>query len=114
MRRRERRRHLLSHCPSARRRHGAAKRGAGRTQQLDSSIAVTSTRDVAVLALDDALTRLAVLDPFQSRVIELRCFGGLTIDETARTLGVSIDTVKREWRLGKAWLYRELDRGAQP
>lgn len=101
------RRVLVDHA----RRHGAAKRGAGRTQQLDSSIAVTSMRDVTVLALDDALSQLAVVDPFQARVIELRCFSGLTINEVARTLGVSVDTIKREWRLGKAWLYRALDHG---
>jgi RNA polymerase sigma factor (TIGR02999 family) len=104
------RRVLVDHA----RRHGAAKRGGGRTQQLDSAIvAVTAARDVTVLALDEALTRLAALDPQQARVIELRCFGGLTIDETAVALGVSIDVVKREWRLAKAWLYRELDQGAR-
>jgi RNA polymerase sigma factor (TIGR02999 family) len=102
------RRVLVDHA----RRHGAAKRGAGRTEQLDSSIAVTSARDVTVLALDEALTQLAVVDPFQARLIELRCFGGLTTKEAARTLAVSVDTIKREWRLGKAWLYRELNRGA--
>ena len=71
---------------------------------------MTSARDVTVLALDEALTRLAVVDPVQAQVIELRCFGGLTIDETARALDVSVDTVKRDWRLAKAWLFRELDR----
>ncbi len=103
------RRVLVDHA----RRHTAAKRGAGRTQQLDSSIAVTSARDVTVLALDEALTRLAALDPLQARVIELRCFGGLTIEEAATALDVSVDTVKREWRLAKAWLYRELDQGTK-
>jgi RNA polymerase sigma factor (TIGR02999 family) len=102
------RRVLVDHA----RRHAAAKRGAGRTQQLDSSIPVTATRDVTVLALDESLRRLAAVDPLQARIIELRCFGGLTIEETAEALDISIDAVKREWRLGKAWLYRELDHGA--
>jgi RNA polymerase sigma factor (TIGR02999 family) len=102
------RRVLVDHA----RRHGAVKRGAGRTQQLDSSITVTATRDVTILALDEALTRLTAIDPLQARVIEMRCFGGLTIEETAESLAISIDAVKREWRLGKAWLYRQLDRGA--
>lgn len=102
------RRVLVDHA----RRHTAAKRGGGRTQQLDSSIAVTSERDVTVLALDEALTHLAALDSQQARIVELRCFGGLTIEETAESLGVSVDTVKREWRLAKAWLYRKLDQGS--
>lgn len=103
------RRVLVDHA----RRRTAAKRGGGRTQQLDSSIALTSARDVTVIALDEALTRLSGLDPIQGRVVEMRSFGGLTIDETAEVLGVSTDTVKREWRLARAWLYRELDQGAK-
>ena len=68
--------------------------------------------DVDVLALDEALTRLAAVDPQQSRVVELRFFGGLTIEETAEVLGISPATVSREWTLAKAWLYAEL--GAAP
>jgi RNA polymerase sigma factor (TIGR02999 family) len=102
------RRVLVDHA----RRRSAAKRGGGHVEQLESSIAITSARDATILALEDALTRLTEIDPFQSRVIELRCFGGLTIPEAAETLGVSPDTIKREWRLAKAWLFRELDRKA--
>jgi RNA polymerase sigma factor (TIGR02999 family) len=103
------RRVLVDHS----RRRKAAKRGGGRTEQLDSSIALTPVQDVNVIALDEALTRLSELDVPQGRIVEMRCFGGLTIEETAEVLGVSTDTVKREWRLAKAWLYRELTAGAQ-
>jgi RNA polymerase sigma factor (TIGR02999 family) len=64
--------------------------------------------DVDVLALDDALERLAALDPQQARVVELRYFAGMTIDETAAALQVSSGTVKRDWAVARAWLYREL------
>lgn len=60
------------------------------------------------MALDDALTRLEALDTRQSRVVELRYFGGLTIEETAQVLGVSVVTVKRDWTTARAWLYREV------
>jgi RNA polymerase sigma factor (TIGR02999 family) len=66
------------------------------------------TDDVDLLALHEALERLAVLDPDQARLVELRYFGGLTIEETAEALGVSPATVKREWALARAWLRREL------
>jgi RNA polymerase sigma factor (TIGR02999 family) len=101
------RRILVDHA----RRHRAAKRGGGQLHQLDSSIAVTSRRDARVLALDEALSRLAAVDPAQARVVELRCFGGMTIPEVSAALDISTDSVKREWRLAKAWLYRELDHG---
>jgi RNA polymerase sigma-70 factor, ECF subfamily len=61
-----------------------------------------------LIALDDALTRLAALDPRQSRVVELRFFGGLTVEETAEVLGVSEKTVKRDWSVARAWLHREV------
>jgi RNA polymerase sigma factor (TIGR02999 family) len=101
------RRILVDHA----RRQRAAKRGGGQVEQLDSSVAITSRRDAPVLALHDALTRLAALDGIQARVVELRCFGGMTIVEVAASLGMSTDAVKREWRLAKAWLYRELKNG---
>ena len=66
------------------------------------------SRVADVLAIDEALERLAALDPEQVRIIELRFFAGLTVEETARIVGRSPRTVKREWRLAKAWLYREL------
>jgi len=69
------------------------------------------TRIADVLAIDEALERLAGRDPDQVRIIELRFFAGLTVEETAHVLGRSPRTIKREWRLAKAWLYRELRRG---
>ena len=61
-----------------------------------------------MLLLDDALVRLAALDPQQARIVELRFFGGLTIEETAEVMGISSGTVKRDWVVARAWLYREL------
>jgi RNA polymerase sigma factor (sigma-70 family) len=66
------------------------------------------TRITDVLAIDEALERLSVRDADQVRIIELRFFAGLTVEETAHVLGRSARTVKREWRLAKAWLYREV------
>ena len=89
--------------------HAAAKRGSGEAHvSLDDALVIAPSADVDVLALDEALTRLAVIDPQQSRVVELRFFGGLTMDETAEVLGISPATVGREWTLAKAWLYGEL------
>jgi RNA polymerase sigma factor (sigma-70 family) len=64
-----------------------------------------------VLALDDALERLAALDPDKARVVELRFFGGLSSEETAAALGTSPSTVARDWRFARAWLHRELSEG---
>jgi len=64
--------------------------------------------DVDVLALDEALTRLAEFDPEQAQIVELRYFGGLTVEETAEVLGTSVSSVERAFRLAKAWLHREL------
>ena len=64
---------------------------------------------VDVIALDDALTRLAAFDADQARIVELRYFGGLTVEETAEALGVSPATVKREWAMARAWLKQTLD-----
>lgn len=98
------RRILVEHARS----HHAAKRGSGgRKLSLDQVIDVPQQRDVDLVALDDALTSLAAIDPQQSRIIELRFFGGLTIDETAEVLGVSPAVVNYEWSLARAWLYRE-------
>ena len=69
--------------------------------------------NVDLLALDEVLTRLAALDPQQSRVVELRFFGGLTMEETAEVLHISPATVGREWTLARAWLYAELQRSTQ-
>jgi RNA polymerase sigma factor (sigma-70 family) len=69
--------------------------------------------EIDVLALDGALARLCVLDAQQGRIVELRFFGGLTVEETAEVLGISAATVKRDWRLAKAWLHREMN-GERP
>ncbi len=87
----------------------AAKRGAGvMTLSLDESIEVAGRRDVDLVSLDDALNELARFDPQQARIVELRYFTGLSIEETAEVIGISPATVKREWAVARAWLYREL------
>jgi RNA polymerase sigma factor (TIGR02999 family) len=86
----------------------AAKRGAGVTRvTLHESIA-SPQRDVDLLALDEALDRLAKLDSQQSQIIELRYFGGLSIEDTSEFLGISPATVKRSWASARAWLLREM------
>lgn len=102
------RRILLDHA----RRHRAEKRGGGRKTTLVESLAVAASREIDMLALDDALTRLEARDPRQGRIVELRYFGGLSIEETAAALSISPTTVKREWRFARAWLHRELSDGA--
>jgi RNA polymerase sigma-70 factor (ECF subfamily) len=93
------------------RRHNADKRG-GAEYTLSLSIAdrLKKKPDVDLIALDDALNDLAAIDPKHSQVIELRFFGGLTIQESATVLGVSHATVERDWTLARAWLRRELAR----
>lgn len=101
------RRILVDHA----RRKQADKRGGGaETIVLDENIDWSDERDVNIVALDDALQVLAAVDPQQSKVIELRFFAGLSVEETAEVLGVSPTTVKREWRMARAWLLRELDK----
>ncbi len=75
---------------------------------LNDAIDTPAGADLDMLALDDALTRLAELDPQQERIIELRFFAGLTIEETAESLNISPATVKRDWTTARAWLYREI------
>ena len=95
------------------RKHLAAKRGANSlTLSLDEAIALPRKRDLNLVALDDALKRLAVRDARQSRIVEMRFFGGLSIDETSEVLKVSPATVNREWTVARAWLHREIDRAA--
>ena len=91
----------------------AAKRGAGATRlTLDPSIAAPApAQDVDLLALNEALDRLAKLDSQQSRIVELRYFGGLSIEDTSEFLGISPATVKRSWSSARAWLLREMNRG---
>lgn len=87
-------------------RRRAAKRGAGQENvPLDEAMIVTDERAAELLSLDRALNDLAAIDERQSRVVELRFFGGLSVEEIGVVLGVSPATVKREWRVAKAWLY---------
>jgi RNA polymerase sigma factor (TIGR02999 family) len=91
---------------------GAQKRGgAVASLPLDEGLAVSDEPRADLLALDDALTALAAIDGRKSQVVELRFFGGLGVEETADVLKVSPETVKRDWRLAKAWLRRELKQG---
>ncbi len=102
------RRILLDH---ARKRH-TAKRGSAPLQTtLDDTLLVTEEHLDDVLALDECLTRLADLDAQQARIVELRFFAGLSVEEIAGVLDVGTATVKREWRSAKAWLNREMSRG---
>ena len=88
--------------------HRAAKRGGGNKATLVEGAAVVQERGVDLVALDEALDKLAQLDPRQGRMVELRFFGGLTEDEVAEVLGVSAITVKRDWRMAKAFLHHHL------
>jgi RNA polymerase sigma factor (TIGR02999 family) len=88
---------------------GASKRGGKRQRvTLDEAMAAGGDTSVDILALDQALERLAALDAEQARIVELRYFGGLTVEETAEAVGVSPATVKRSWAVSRAWLYRAL------
>ena len=90
------------------------KRGAGARQiTLDEALIVSSESGSDLLALDEALETLAMLDPRQSRVVELRYFGGLSEEEVAEVLKVSPRTVRHDWSLARAWLYRELSAGGE-
>jgi RNA polymerase sigma factor (TIGR02999 family) len=91
----------------------AAKRGGGVTlMALDDSVDRAEPMNVDILRLDDALNELGRLDPRQSRIVELRFFTGLSIDETAEVIGVSPATVSREWTTARAWLHREMTGGS--
>ena len=92
------------------RRRKAAKRGAGCKLTLNDAMTVVADRNVDVIALDDALNGLAKLDRQQSRIVELRFFGGLSIEETSQVLGISPATVKRHWTTARAFLYDEIKR----
>ncbi len=98
------RRILVDHARARR----ARKRGGRGEHWLVETAGMAEPRGVDVIAVDDALVRLAGLDPVQSRVVELRFFGGLTEDETAEVLALSARTIRRKWTLAKAFLYREL------
>jgi RNA polymerase sigma factor (TIGR02999 family) len=91
--------------------HQAAKRGAAQQVALTVGIDVAQSRPIDVVALDDALSALAERDEQQSRIVELRFFGGLTIEESAAALDISPATVKRDWAMARAWLSREMKKG---
>ena len=93
------------------RRRNAAKRGGGCQLTLDGAVALAKSRSVDLVALDDALNELAKLDPQQSRIVELRFFGGLSIEETSHVLGISPATVKRDWTTARVWLHNEISKG---
>jgi RNA polymerase sigma factor (TIGR02999 family) len=99
------RRILVDH---ARARLRARRGGGAQRVLLDQAVVVSDERCPTLVALDDALNALSALDPRRGRVVELRFFGGLNTEETAEVLGISPDSVKRDWRLAKAWLMREL------
>jgi RNA polymerase sigma factor (TIGR02999 family) len=91
---------------------GCQKRGGGALHiSLDEAPSVGHNPDPNLVALDDALTALSFVDERKSKVVELRFFGGLSIEETAEVLKVSVETVTRDWRLAKVWLLRELSKG---
>ena len=88
---------------------GAAKRGGGQFKvSVVDDLASKSNSDIDIVALDEALERLAAIDPRKARIVELRYFGGLTVEETGSFLELSPITIKREWLKAKAWLYNEL------
>src|SRR5436853_638202 len=100
------RRILVDHA----RKRGSAKRGEGLQVPLDEALLGSKARGVELEALDEALTALAKVDQRKSRVVELRFFGGLSVEETAEVLEVSPETVMRDWKVAKVWLLRELKR----
>jgi RNA polymerase sigma factor (TIGR02999 family) len=93
------------------RNRNAAKRDGGWKLTLDEAMATPNRRSLDLVTLDDALTELGRLDVQQGRIVELRYFGGLSIEETAHVLDISPATVKRDWATARIWLHRELDRG---
>src|SRR5437763_1336965 len=104
------RRILVSHA----RARQAAKRGGGETMiTLEEGVAAAPQRDVNLLALDEALQRLESIDAEKSRMVELRFFSGLSVEETAQVMGVSPRTIDRQWQTAKAWLHREIGVGGK-
>ena len=93
------------------RRHGAAKRGANMPKvTLEDAMVASRRKDMDVIALDDALTDLGKIDPRQSRVVELRYFAGLSLEEISQVMEIAPATVQRDWTAARAWLHREMRR----
>jgi RNA polymerase sigma-70 factor (ECF subfamily) len=103
-------RHIL--VDYARARKTGKRGGEARVVSLEEAAIVSRQRAAELIALDDALAELSRLSPRQGRIVELRYFGGLTVEETAEVLKVSVDTITRDWRQAKAWLHRELNKTA--
>lgn len=101
-------RHIL--VDYARARQAARRGGPGRAVSLEEAAVVSEERTSEMVALDDALKTLASIDPRKSRIVELRFFGGLSVEETAEVLKVAPITIMRDWNLAKAWLHRELSK----
>ncbi len=97
---------------AARARHAQKRGGELARVTLDEGVVADEARTVDVLAVDDALRKLAAIDAEQARLVELRFFGGLTVEESAAALGISPATVKRHWAVARAWLQREIARDA--
>lgn len=104
------RRVLVDHA----RKHRADKRGAGRRQQLDDKLMLSDRQAHEIVVLDEALHDLERLDPRQSRVVELRYFGGFSVPETAEALDISAATVKRDWVVARAWLRGYMETSGDP
>ena len=99
------RRILVDHARS----HQSAKRGGGAAKvSLENAMCISKENATDVLAVDETLSRLAAIDPQEAKIVELRVFGGLTVEEVAEVLGISAATVKRDWTMAKAWLTREM------
>ncbi len=104
------RRILVDHARSrARKKRG----GPAQKLSLDEALAVPARKEANLVELDEALTSLAAVDARKAKAVELRFFGGLSVEETAEALGVSVSTVMSDWKLAKAWLLRELDRSGK-
>lgn len=104
------RRILVDHARS----RGSAKRGAGEVHiEFEEGLVAAPSPEANLLEIDDALNRLAALDPRKGQVVELRFFGGLSVEETAEALKISPETVQRDWKMARAWLYRELSGNRQ-
>jgi RNA polymerase sigma factor (TIGR02999 family) len=100
-------RHIL--IDHARRRHYVKHGGEAQHVPIEAASLMASERARELIALDEALEEFAVLDPRKARVVELRYFGGLSLEETAEAVGLSLMTVRRDWQAAKAWLYRRLN-----
>ncbi len=94
----------------ARARQADKRGGEARQVSLDEALVISEERAAELVALDEAMNELAALDPRRTRVVELRYFGGLSVEETAEVLKISPETVMRDWKRAKAWLYTELNR----